>query len=423
MNLHSDPLPGHERYIGILFAVIGGLIAPLMPFVSRAPTIMALLGAIGGTALLWRRGMRPTVPDRQVLWILASLSTWAGLSAFWAIDAIDALASTAKLAGNLSLGMVLIVIAANMSPAEARIAARSLAAGCILTLAFLAVEMTTGAPASAHLVGRQFDADRFAFELQTYGAYWFNAAISLLSLMVWPLLLNGGRLPAAVRGILPIATAWLALVIGFGAGTLALAAGATSAFLVWRYGRWIRRVAAALLAVGILAAPLLPQTILNPERMSEMSDVVPTYDLPRFYIWAFAADRIAERPILGWGMNASRSMPGGKERIIDHARDKMFGERMPLHPHNVALQVWLELGMFGALLLAGLAARLMLPSTATPQKPQIAAAATGLTITAGVQFALSYSAWQSWWLMSVFLAATFLTISARAIQADTPRMS
>ena len=422
MTLLPDLPPERERSIGILFAVIGGLIAPLMPFVSRAPTVLALAAAIGGVILLWRRGVRPAVPDRRLLWILAGLLTWAGLSAFWAIDALEALASTAKLAGNLSLGIALVAIAEKVNPAEARLAGKMLAAGCILTMVFMVIELLNGAPASALIVAPQFDADHFAFELQTYGAYWFNAAISLLSLMVWPLLANGYRLPAAIRGILPIAVAWLAHVIGFSAGTLALVAGVFSALLVWRCGLWGKRLIAALLASGILIAPLLPQTILNPERMSEMSNIVPTYDLPRFYIWAFAADRIAEHPILGWGMNASRSMPGGKERIVDHIRDKTFGERMPLHPHNIALQVWLELGLIGAVLLAGLAAYLILHNTAPPRTPRIAAAAVGLTITAGFQFALSYSAWQSWWLTSVFLAAAFLTISARTIQVSTYRI-
>ena len=188
--------------------------------------------------------------------------------------------------------------------------------------------------------------------------------------------------------------------------------GASAAFVVWRYAIWGRRLLAAFLAIGILVAPSIPQTILNPERLSAMDSVVPTYDLPRFYIWAFAAERIAERPLLGWGMNASRSMPGGKERIIDTLRDKTFGERLPLHPHNVALQIWLELGLIGAALAASLVAGLVLRATAQPMTPRVRATAAGLIVTGFVEFALSYSAWQSWWLASVFLATAFLIIAA-----------
>jgi O-antigen ligase len=146
--------------------------------------------------------------------------------------------------------------------------------------------------------------------------------------------------------------------------------------------------------------------------MSELAGM-PTQDLPRFYIWAFAAERIAERPLLGWGMNASRSMPGGKDQIVDNIRGKNYGEVMPLHPHNIALQVWLELGVVGALLMAGLFARLILFGTVPARPPYVAAAAAGLTVTAFVQFALSYGAWQSWWLACVFLATAFLAIAAR----------
>lgn len=406
------------RSIGILFAALGGLVAPLMPFVSRAPTVLVTVGAVGGAILLWRRGGRPALPDRCLLWLLAGLLAWSALSALWAIDASEALSSTAKLAGNLSIGILFVAVATDVNPDEAKLAVRLLATGCLLSIAFMAFEILAGAPLSARIVGSRFDADIFAAQLAIYGAYWFNAAISLLTLMIWPLLANGRRLSPLILAGLPLTVILLAHAIGYSTGALAVLMGVLAAFLVWRWSRWGRRLLAALLACGILIAPVLPRTILNPERMSEMTGVVPTYDLPRFYIWAFAAERSAERPLLGWGMNASRSIPGGKERITDHARDKLFGEVMPLHPHNVALQVWLELGLVGALLLASLVARLIMHYTAPPLAPRIAAAATGLTVTALVQFALSYSAWQSWWLASVFLAAAFLAVAARRSDSD-----
>ncbi len=37
----------------------------------------------------------------------------------------------------------------------------------------------------------------------------------------------------------------------------------------------------------------------------------------RLLIWRFAADHVAERPLLGWGMDSSRAMPGGKTDFND----------------------------------------------------------------------------------------------------------
>ncbi len=412
MNAPRTMAVGHHSGLGVLFAVIGSLVGPLMLFVSRAPTLIAIAGAVAGAILLWRQKGRFALPDRFLAGMLAGLLVWSALSAVWAIDTGEALSGTAKLAGNLMVGMLLIAIARNLSPADARLAGKALAIGCILAIAILAGEMLTGAPLSARIVQPQFDATTFAFQLDVFGAYWFNAAIGLLSLMVWPVLLNGRRLSPAILALLPVTIVLLALAIGYSTGIVAVLMGASAAFVVWRYAIWGRRLLAAFLAIGILVAPSIPQTILNPERLSAMDSVVPTYDLPRFYIWAFAAERIAERPLLGWGMNASRSMPGGKERIIDTLRDKTFGERLPLHPHNVALQIWLELGLIGAALAASLVAGLVLRATAQPMTPRVRATAAGLIVTGFVEFALSYSAWQSWWLASVFLATAFLIIAA-----------
>jgi O-antigen ligase len=213
-----------------------------------------------------------------------------------------------------------------------------------------------------------------------------------------------------------IAVAVLASATGFNAGALGLTAGAAAALLTRFCRPCARWSLAAILVAGVLAAPWLPRTVLQPDRMSELS-AVPTQDMPRLYIWAFAAERIAERPLLGWGMNASREVPGGKGEIVDNIRSRTYGEVMPLHPHNAALQAWLEMGLVGALLAAALGVRIVLMTTQPALEPRRAAAATGLVVTALVQFALSYGAWQSWWLASIFLAVAFLVIAARGGEA------
>ena len=88
---------------------------------------------------------------------------------------------------------------------------------------------------------------------------------------------------------------------------------------------------------------------------------LPTSALHRMLIWDFTAERIAERPLLGWGMEASRTVPGGRGqpeaaaldrmRVTDPGQRRWFAEPhvqiLPLHPHNGALQLWLELGAVG----------------------------------------------------------------------------
>src|SRR5207302_8324015 len=66
----------------------------------------------------------------------------------------------------------------------------------------------------------------------------------------------------------------------------------------------------------------------------------------RLLIWSFTGEHIAERPLLGWGLDSSRAIPGGNSEI------RPGQNWLSLHPHDAALQVWLELGMPGAVLVA-----------------------------------------------------------------------
>ncbi len=119
----------------------------------------------------------------------------------------------------------------------------------------------------------------------------------------------------------------------------------------------------------------------------------------RVAIWRFAAARIAERPLGGRGLDASRDYPG----VI------------PLHPHDFALQVWLELGAGGAVLAAAFWWLVFLRCAGLRARdPALGAAAAAGAAAYLVIGALSFGAWQEWWLALGALAAATVAWSARA---------
>jgi len=129
----------------------------------------------------------------------------------------------------------------------------------------------------------------------------------------------------------------------------------------------------------------------------------------RLHIWSFAADRILEAPLLGWGMDASRDIPGGNALIPG------FGgqEYIPLHTHNGTLQVWLELGAVGA---AGVAAFLgLILYRIAGIETWDARAASLATMGSILAIAnLSYGVWQNWWLAALGLLWVSLGIARRS---------
>jgi O-antigen ligase len=188
------------------------------------------------------------------------------------------------------------------------------------------------------------------------------------------------------------------------AAILALAVGIIAAVAVLAH----RIFAAALgvvVAIFILAMPLLPPILPPPaELQTEMH--LPGSHYHRLLIWKFTAERIAERPILGWGLESSKVIPGNK------SRPDGLEPALPLHPHNAALQVWLELGVVGALIAAALAVFLGRAIRRLPTPSAVAA--SGCFASATVISFVSYGIWQSWWLAAMFIAGAFSVLAIRS---------
>jgi O-antigen ligase len=130
----------------------------------------------------------------------------------------------------------------------------------------------------------------------------------------------------------------------------------------------------------------------------------------RLLIWRFGADRIAERPLLGWGMDASRAIPGGKTKFNDLLPTLHYpgdAEAMPLHPHDAALQWQLELGIPGLLLGLTLVVWVIYRIGWRRDRPiGERAAALALAAAALVVGLLSFGIWQAWWLSTLWLTAS-----------------
>jgi O-antigen ligase len=118
-------------------------------------------------------------------------------------------------------------------------------------------------------------------------------------------------------------------------------------------------------------------------------------------IWKFTADRIAERPMFGWGYDSSRAIPGSTALL------NTASPALPLHPHNGLLQWWLELGAVGAALGGALLIGLLRAIGRIGRAPD-RAAALGLYAGAMTVVNLSFGIWQGWWVATLFLSAAVL---------------
>lgn len=376
-------------------------IAPLAVVLqSKAMAPIALVALLLSAVAAWRRDRVPPWPRGVAAVSAAALGLWGAVSAIWAIEPGRAFTTGLSIAGMAVLAVGAVQAVKGSDDATRGRVALMLAAGLALGLAAATIDTLTGNGIRAAVRGLREVPVTLAFGLKPAGSV-MALLLPLAIALPWP---AAGRIGFVVAGtavlvLLPGDTAKIAAVLGL------VAAGAA-----WAAPRLVPRLIGAALSAAIMAMPLLVALVpaLPLERL-------PPSALHRMLIWDFTAARIAERPVLGWGMEASREIPGGRDQPSAAALDRMrvgdpglrrwFAEPhvqvLPLHPHNGALQLWLELGAVGAAIAALLAWFLGVAASRAP----CPAAATGALTSAAVTAMLSFGAWQAWWVAAMLLAA------------------
>ncbi len=222
-----------------------------------------------------------------------------------------------------------------------------------------------------------------------------------VALLFWPAaLFTWRRVPVAAPVIVGLVTAVSGLVLGVDAPAAAL----LISLLVFAGMRVNARIGAwacvAAVVIYVLAAPLvfLPHgAVSTPDLPGDVGKL--SWHI-RVDIWRFASRLIAHRPLLGYGLDASRA----------------FEPRIPMHPHDAALQLWLELGapgaLLGALFFGWLFYKVARWAPLDPVWAAMACATGSVYLLIG---AISFGVWQEWWLAlgAAAIAACGMVLQAR----------
>ena len=329
---------------------------------------------------------------------LLAFVAWAVLSSAWSPypDHVQA----PKLAATIGFGLL---FAAAASRPHAR---RLTRAGCLAAFVVLAALLAIEAFADLAL-NRAVRPDALDWVLEgnpTRGAVILLALSWAVASGLW---VWGGRarlvLTAAallVGAVIAGQFHQLANVVAFGLGLCAFGLGFAAPRL------------APLLVTGATAFWLLAAPFLTPLAFADprLVESLPYSWAARAGIWDYVSARIAERPWIGHGLDASRAVT---DFIQVQGRAT---EAVPLHPHSASLQIWFETGLVGAglataaLLLGGRAL-----SRASTRNRTAAAAACGTIATLGFIANVSYGLWQEWWIATMLLAAAAIgAIGAKA---------
>jgi O-antigen ligase len=353
--------------------------AVLIPLIGwLSPLGFAPLVALMG--LLCLPAFRIKAKDRPIVITLGVAIAWAAASLLWGAFKSTGAGHSVLMEVSLALPLYWSAIcgARRADPRLNALALRILSVGLAAHAALLLIDVYLGAELFRTLHQAFYEPilpilAKLKLAQTTYVLAALGAVVLLGALRNWRSL--------ALLGLVVLCV-MIAADAFFAAAPLLAVPFSGAVFLIVR--RWPRG-GPRWLAIGVAATSFAMPWVVLGVRDSGQYDwierILPDSWSARMSYWSHALDHILARPWLGWGLDASRHM----------------GPGIVLHPHNEALQIWLELGLPGAAAVAVLwflAFRRL--EREAPSAPAAAAAAAGVAF---VLFAwANFGIWQQWWL-------------------------
>jgi O-antigen ligase len=363
------------------------------PLLSLAPLGMAPLmiasGILAYGAERIRSGNWPRVPAAAAVFFIVFI-IWCALSLIWDINpgsGARKLVDIVLVTGSL---LALLGLAGRMNTEQSRRLSWALVGGMLAGLVLLAIETLFDFPLYRAVMG---NSAKLADLIEA------KRATDALPLLVWPACLALARVGRPWLGaLLAVLFAVACVKLTASSATLGMALSLILFAACFVSTIWVRRFLALATVLAFLL--ILPLALLAYDQGGTTAHWIKHSGQHRVEIWHFAAERTLERPLLGWGFNASRYVPNGDE--ISHFLPP--GQSLiPLHPHDAFLQVWLEIGAVGAIIVAGI---LLLGLRAIGQWPAAVARFTLPGYAAGLVIAgLAFGIWQSWWMATLAFSA------------------
>lgn len=382
--------------------VLAGLLL-LTPLLGWAGAL-GFAPAVALAGLLTLPTLRVREADRALLLALFTALVWACASLFWSPWRSPDLEGQTGLKLIFTLAVYGSAVSAARAVPQARLPGllTLLVGGVVVLSAILVAEALTAAAGYKALlsaIGQSVRPD-YAIKNVAQGLY-------VLTLLAPPALVAvRGRWRWGLAGLISLAILLPSRTFGYDAPVLALVLAIAAAFLVLSLPRQGPRVLAGLAGGGFLLAPALVSAALASGLVDRVSPALSQSWLQRIGYWSRAAEWIWARPLSGWGLDASRA----------------FGPGIQLHPHNAPLQIWMELGLIGAVAAAIVWASIF-SGLSRPVRSAPAAAATATAVAYLVFGAVSFGVWQDWWLALGALSALACILVLRARPIDVPDRS
>ena len=410
--------------------------APILAAAFVLWPVVGLLGAQGYGTLLAITALpalvlaRPKMPPAFYAMMVLAFVGWAAISESWS-PASRGLISGNLLEGDFAIrassvrivltalfGMLAVAGALQIANGKAQISSRVMLGAFAVQGLILAATAVFGHYVVAMVYGADPIEQAKGFQNIARNA---NAFMIVLPILVAYLAARPGWRWKGVAAALVVVTIIVVMRNDSDSALIGVIFMLLAGFIVWLAPRTGYRWLISLMAGYVAAAPVLIGSAMN--MMRQMGVELPASFQSRAWSWELVIGKAVEKPFTGHGVAASKTW---RDTYSDHpawlAQLPDFWAAYPVvpgHPHNMALQIWAETGVVGAVLagltLVVIAFRLPMPKTL---RPDVRYAIAGVVGVVASLFSFSYNVWNDSFWASVVLAACAIMLLSRRNRAS-----
>lgn len=375
----AEPLSRPQQLAALALAALALICPVIMVFAPKVPALLVPLAA-----LCMLPALRVRLGREYLFWVAVLLAL--------VIPALVRTPLPERAMGfvfhavvEVGSGLVLVLVALRLPVASLRIIVAGLGVGVFLAFVALVIEHAGGQAIANAIAAGLHRRPPFSYSM--------DRSLILFSLLFWPLMATG------------MSTGYLRWPFVAGAGILLFAvlaqtnsqasvAGLAFGLLVFVCANLAPRLSYRMLRLGVIGLFLGMPFLIYALTIIFNNDLViwnAANARERLGIWTSTTINILDRPWTGYGIEALPVLPG----TINN-----------LHCHNGILQMWIEFGLPGVVVL--LAGVLVLLRHVKGRPVVQAAFASWLLI-----FSVGYNYWQPWWIATALLACSLLVVAER----------
>ncbi len=329
------------------------------------------------------------------------------VSSFWSFNPSVSLKSSFFVIASLICGCLMVSILSHASRYETRLAELALIAGGAFCYSIIAFEVVSNGllfKLAYPLFGIHI---RSHVDLAIAQRPGFIVAAIYLWMWTALILRNFGGRIAAVCGLL---VAFILTTTNEKTVLVSLAFSLSVTVLAY----WVKRRSHVLLTsiviICLALAPAIVDRIPNPTEPGFALPNLSKSAAHRILIWKNANRLIDDHPIFGYGLATSKAIYGPDSVMennfipdVPGLRWTNLSEPIPLHPHNAILQIWLELGVIGVILIGSLLIFLLRYINNSQISIEQKFLLNGFLFSYFSVANISFNIWQSWWFSFLIL--------------------